>query len=221
MNPETLADEANTEAAGLALLAASVVVSTPAEYEAAGLQLAAAKKALKNVEAMERTVTAPLNAAMKAARELFAPAKLKIHHAIGLFSEPMEAYQLALRKAQREAEEAQKRAEAEALERAHAAKARAAESASPIDRMMAEEEAEEALASLRENAKMELPKAQAKGTASRSSWHVEITDVSLLPREFMVPDEKKLNSIASALKDKAPDIPGVRWVETVKVYGRG
>lgn len=43
----------------------------------------------------------------------------------------------------------------------------------------------------------------------RERWVIEITDVALIPREYMVPDEKKLAAMARALKG-AFKVPGVR-----------
>lgn len=48
------------------------------------------------------------------------------------------------------------------------------------------------------------------GTGTRDNWKYEITDVGLLPREYMVPDTAMLNMIAKKHHDAKP-IPGVRF----------
>jgi len=52
---------------------------------------------------------------------------------------------------------------------------------------------------------------RAPGSHQVTRWHAEITDVSLVPREFMVPDMAALNALAKTQKG-ALDLPGVRSV---------
>jgi hypothetical protein len=48
------------------------------------------------------------------------------------------------------------------------------------------------------------------GVASQQTWKFRITDVSLIPREYMVPDEKTIGQIGRAMKEKA-NIPGIQF----------
>jgi hypothetical protein len=59
------------------------------------------------------------------------------------------------------------------------------------------------------------------GTGLRACWTYEITDVSLLPREYMVPDTAMLNMIAKKHHDAKP-IPGVRFFDDpgIATYAR-
>ena len=52
---------------------------------------------------------------------------------------------------------------------------------------------------------------RAPGSHQVTRWHAEITDVSLVPREFLVPDMAALNALAKTRKG-ALDLPGVRSV---------
>lgn len=53
----------------------------------------------------------------------------------------------------------------------------------------------------------------AKGGTTRTTWKFDITDESLLPREFLMPDDKAIRAYINAKKDRA-QIPGVRiWSE--------
>jgi len=52
---------------------------------------------------------------------------------------------------------------------------------------------------------------RAPGSHQVTRWHAEITDVSLVPREFMAPDMAALNALAKTQKG-ALDLPGVRSV---------
>ena len=49
---------------------------------------------------------------------------------------------------------------------------------------------------------------KAEGVSSSQVWKFRITNVDLIPREYMVPDEKAIGQIARALKNKT-NIPGV------------
>jgi hypothetical protein len=50
-----------------------------------------------------------------------------------------------------------------------------------------------------------------KGRTSRQNWSFEITDVSAIPREYMIPDQKRLDALARTEKSKL-SIPGGRPV---------
>ena len=46
------------------------------------------------------------------------------------------------------------------------------------------------------------------GVAMRESWHFEIVDADLLPRDYMVPDEKAIGQVVRGLKGQTA-IPGI------------
>lgn len=49
---------------------------------------------------------------------------------------------------------------------------------------------------------------QAAGISSRKTWTFRITDINLVPREYLIVDEKAVGQVVRALKDKAR-IPGI------------
>lgn len=55
-----------------------------------------------------------------------------------------------------------------------------------------------------------LPKCvpQVQGISSRQTWSFRVTDINLVPRKYLVVDEKTVGGIARALKDKT-EIPGI------------
>lgn len=58
------------------------------------------------------------------------------------------------------------------------------------------------------------------GVQFRDNWKAEVMDPMAIPREYLIPDEKKLSAVAKALKGDAK-VPGVRfWCEKVVVAGR-
>jgi len=63
--------------------------------------------------------------------------------------------------------------------------------------------------------------AKADGVNLRDNWTFEIVDESLIPREFLKPDEVKIRSVVIAQKDKT-NIPGIRAVNRpIIVKARG
>lgn len=57
-----------------------------------------------------------------------------------------------------------------------------------------------------------------EGISTRSLWKFRIDDEAKIPREYLVPDEKKIGQIARALKDKT-SIPGVIvWEEKIAAF---
>ena len=220
MSDMQLAEQANSTALEIASAVSVLAVTDAAGYEAAGAQLSTAKTSLKRVEELEKKVTTPLNQALKAARDLFAPAKTRIKEAIAQIERPMAAYKLAEAQAIREAEAEAEARRKDAIAQAHEAMARAENAADPVDAMLAQEDAEAALNTLRCPNTEPAVKARAAGTAARSYWRAEVFDATLLPREYMLPDLSKLNSIASSLKENAPEIPGVRWMQEFRIVGR-
>ena len=57
------------------------------------------------------------------------------------------------------------------------------------------------------------------GTFNRVTWHAEVTDASKLPREYLMPDEKKLDRVATALQADF-NIPGARAVSSATTVNR-
>jgi len=63
--------------------------------------------------------------------------------------------------------------------------------------------------------------AKADGVNLRDNWTFEIVDESLIPREYLIPDEVKIRKVVVALKDKT-NIPGVKAINRpIIVKARG
>jgi hypothetical protein len=124
-------------------------------------------------------------------------------------------YLAAERKKKEDAERA--RAEAESKVRAEAekavAKAKAAEAKG--DTAKADQIMDKALAKVDgiRNAAPIVPDAPDTGLSLRREWKFVVTDASLLPAEYLMPDEKKIGRIVRASEGKLA-IPGVKvWSE--------
>lgn len=63
----------------------------------------------------------------------------------------------------------------------------------------------------------EIPKVE--GLSVRRPWKGEVVDASLLPREYLMPDEKKINAVVRALGERAV-IPGVKIYQESITVGR-
>ena len=55
-----------------------------------------------------------------------------------------------------------------------------------------------------------------EGQVSRANWKFEITDATLLPRDYLMPDEKTIGAMVRARKGETV-IPGVRVYPDFKV----
>jgi len=63
----------------------------------------------------------------------------------------------------------------------------------------------------------EIPKMA--GISFTEVWHFEIVDVKQIPRDYMIPDERKIQGVVKALKDKT-SIPGIRVYSDQQVGAR-
>lgn len=52
---------------------------------------------------------------------------------------------------------------------------------------------------------------KAEGVSFREDWGFEIEDAALIPREYLIPDEKKIGALVRALKEQTR-IPGVKVI---------
>lgn len=198
-NADLLARISNVAAIG------DVVVSSDADLEAAAAQLRDVKALQKDADAAQKAVTQPLEQQKKAAIAWFRDRIVsKLEGAESRLKRGILAYQQEqerIRREQQRAAEEAARKERERLER-QAAKAEAAGRAEKAEQLA--ERAQTVVAPVIDTAP---PKVA--GVSTRETWRFEITDQGVLPREYLVPDEKKIGAVVRALKGDAA-IPGVR-----------
>ena len=112
--------------------------------------------------------------------------------------------------ARRQAEELARKAAAETNAKKRAeAEAAAAKAQAEADKAAAKAE-ERAVEAATIVAPTVAPVEVAKGSAVVVRWYCEVTDVNLIPREYMIPDMKLLNGLATKMKDQVK-IPGVAF----------
>lgn len=198
-NADLLARISNVAAIG------DLVVTSDADLEAAAAQLRDVKALQKDADAAQKAVTQPLEQQKKAAIAWFRDRIVsKLEGAESRLKRGILAYQQEqerIRREQQRAAEEAARKERERLER-QAAKAEAAGKADKAEELA--ERAQTVVAPVVDTAP---PKVA--GVSTREVWRFEITDPAALPREYLVPDEKKIGAVVRALKGDAV-IPGVR-----------
>lgn len=165
-------------------------VVTGEQIELASAVLLDVKGEYKRLDERQKAITAPLNAALKGVRDLFRPALSALEEAEVLLKAKIAQAQLAIAEANRRAMEQTQAA-------LHAGDVRAASVASS------------AIVST------EAP----KGLSYRDAWTYRVVDASKLPRDFLMPDVKKIAAHVKANGDKRP-IPGVEVVKDVQVVAR-
>lgn len=186
-------------------------ITTVQQYEDSAGMLRKIKAGQKRLEELRTSVTAPLNAALRAANDLFrGPAEklAQVERAIkGEITRYADEQEQIRREEQRKADEAARRErERLAAQAARAAAAGKVEKAADL-----EQRAETVVAPtiVREPPRV-------AGIATREVWHFEITDPSKINAAFLMPDEKKIRAQVQALKGEAAALigAGVRvWSE--------
>lgn len=139
---------------------------------------------------------------------------------------PLEAAQKALARQcgeytaakEREAEQARRAAEAEARKREE--ERRLAEAAE-LERQGRRDEAEAVIDReiITPSVRIDPTVPKVSGVRKTTTWRAEVYDLTMVPRKYMVPDQKQLDAIARATKGPSP-IPGVRFtpVESSAIY---
>jgi len=203
-------------------------IVTAEGYGGAADQLKAIKSKTKELDELRKSLTKPLDESKKRIMEFFkkplaflAMAEASIKSAILKWQEEQESIRRAeedkIRKAQqKEAEELQRRAREEE-EKANRFKTEKAKEA-------AQARAEELKAKAAQTAAV-VPVVQSKvekvaGIATKTIWKFRITDLSQLPKEYMLPNEKLLGEVARSTKGSL-EVPGIEFYsENILAAGR-
>lgn len=183
-------------------------------YERGAEVLRSIKTMYNEVETKRKSITSPLDQAKRQVMDLFRPFTDSLASAERTLKKRMIGWkneqERIAREEQRKAEEAARK-ERERLER-QAAKAEAEGRAARAE-------------VLRDRAEFTVPAAPApatpkvSGIADRKVWRFEIVDAAKLPREYLVPDEKRIGGVVRALKGDT-NIPGVRVYEEAVLGAR-
>lgn len=162
-------------------------VQTPEQINIAGEILVDVKGRFKQLEERLQEITKPLNAALKSTRDLFRPAMSAYEEAEVILKQKIAHAHLAIAEANRLAMLAAQAQMAQG--NVHAA---ALAATSMVERPTTE------------------------GVRTRESYGYRIVNALLVPREFLVVDDKKIKAHIAAHGDKNP-IPGVVVEKTMQV----
>lgn len=121
------------------------------------------------------------------------------------------------------AEQERQRREAEAAAQAEAQRQAEAEQAAQVEALEAAGQQEEAqavaAAPVQAPIVIAAPVAKPAGVSTVETWHYQIVDSGKLPREYMMPDEKKIGQVVRAMKGQT-NIAGVKVYCTNEVRTR-
>lgn len=211
---EPIRTEEAQEALGFAEVmvkeAADITIKTQEHYEGAAVTLKAVKAKYKEVEGKRKEITKPLDVARKAVMDLFRKPLELLASAEKAIKKPMIDYDTAQERIRKEKEdrlriaaEKEEKRKKDALE----ARAKKAEEAGKLEKAEElREKKEDVVVEAQVLAEPEKP----AGVSYKTTWFAVVTDEKLIPREYLVPDMKVLNKLASAWKD-TKKIPGVEF----------
>jgi uncharacterized UPF0146 family protein len=180
-------------AIAIAQNAQQIVINNDDEYQAVGNVLLEVSAKIKLVDKKRKELTQPLNKVIRDINAFFKPSLDSYKNAEANLKRAMSVFNM------RAAAERQK-----AL----------AETAEPV-----RTRDQQGFTALMQTANAHA-EPEAAGTHTRDVWKFEVEDLSKVPREFLVLDEKKVRAHVQALKENAR-IPGVKIWKDVTIVARG
>lgn len=169
------------------------------------------KKRLKALEDMRKSLTRPLDESKSRIMDFFRKPEEQLKAAVTLIDRALLAYDAEVRRIQEE--ERQRAEEAEAARIAEEAKALQVKAVAALavgDERKAERLVEKMMDVEAQPVAVRMAEIKHIGVSVKERWKARVVNVKLLPREYMIPDEKQLAAIATATKGKT-EIPGVEF----------
>ena len=192
----------------------AVAIKNDASYRDAAEYLIQVKGFRKRVEEVFGPIVKSSHAAWKAACDLRKKADSPLDQAETILQPALDKFRRA-----QEAIRAEKEAKLQAEARKRAEDERLA-AAIEADKNGKSEEAEALIQAPVQAPVVVLPKATPKveGASVRRTWKARVTNAYLIPREYLMVDEAKLNSVAKALKEGF-SVPGAEAFFEDKIAG--
>lgn len=195
-----VADAAKQEAEVLLSMAEMFKINSHEDFLGANQELIILSKKEKAYEAQRKEMKAPIIEAGRKVDDFFKPAIDLLSKARGIIKDQMIVWQREQERIRKEIEE---KARIE-LEKAERARIKAIEKGDVTKVAKLEEKVASIAATVSEAP--EAPKA--KGFYITEIWSANVVDVSKVPREYMIPDQARLDDMAKAHKENL-SIPGV------------
>lgn len=199
------AETALTEANAVLDSAKSVVIKTPEQANQAGDWRNKIKAKLKQLDAERKELTKPLDEVKARIMDKYRPAMERLEEAYKLFDRVLVVY---LNEQERIRQEQQRKLDEEAERKRKVAEAKAAEFAAKGNEKKAEEWADKAETTV---APVVAAAPKVEGMSFRDDWDFEIINSTIIPHQFLVPDESAIRQYVKATKGKSP-IEGVRII---------
>ena len=213
---EKITSEAISKALTVPEAARAVLITNNTTYQQACSILLIVKDLRKEIENVFKPMKKKLDAAKKEILEQERKADLPLQEAEAFLKPQISKYiaeqEIIKRKEEeRLREEARKRDEEERLKEALA-----------LEREGLKEEAKELIAEPVYVAPIVLPEFTPKisGISTQKRWTFRIVDVTKIPHQYLIPDEKAIRQVVRALRNKA-NIPGIEvYSEDIVMAGR-
>lgn len=192
-SPEALAERETAEAEAVLEQLEGYTIDTQEDLDFAAEVIAEVKGKWKALDEAEKAITKPMNAALKAARDLFRKPK-------GFYAQIEKTLKDSVKTWHLEEEARHKQAMLDAAE-AHEAGD--------------EQGRQQALARVG-------TVAQVDGLRAYTKYQAVIEDESLIPREYLMPNMKLIKEAGSHARseEQLPKIPGIKWVPDAVVSSR-
>jgi len=210
--PTQEANQAKAEAEVILSISQAFTVTTHEEFVGANAELQSIKKKSKEIEAKRQELKAPILEAGRKVDDLFKPALAVLAAAEDAIKKQMIAWQ---REQERIRWDAEEKARIE-MERAERARLKAIERGDVTKVAKLEEKVASIAATVSEAPQV----AKVKGFSIVEIWSAQVVDVSKVPREYMIPDQARLDGLAKAHKENL-SIPGVLAVKRDSAASRG
>jgi hypothetical protein len=194
--------------------ASALVIRTQKDFETAGSLRMKIKGKIKELDEKRKSITVPLDIAKKNIMALFNPIIDRLNNGIEIIDQGVIIFS---DEQDRKARELQAKADQEArLAREKAeARARELEAQGKTERAQAMQAKADAVI-----APVIIPATpKVAGQGIREIWDFEIVESSLIPRQYLIPDDAMIRKIANATKGKL-DIPGIKIVSRKIVSGK-
>lgn len=191
-------------------LTTTFVIKAPEQMVEAGGLLQEIKTKLNLLEETRKSMTRPLDDSKKRIMDFFKKPVLMLQEAENSIKKAMLVYQQE-QELKRQAEEKKLReaaAKEEAKQKA-ALEKKAAAAAAKGNLEKAEELKQQAAEVFVPAPVLAKEEVKVEGVSTRTVWTYEITDVNSIPRDYMIPDEKKIGAMVKA-SGGTLTIPGIR-----------
>lgn len=203
--------KATTEAETMMTRYSVLQIKAQPDFDEAGEILKRIKAKAAEIEELQKSITRPMNEALKRIRDVFRRpldyldrAENAVRKARLIFQQDQEAKRLEAEAKLRELARKEEEKKRKALE----TRALKAEEKGDIEK--AEELREKKAEVFVPAPIVESQVERTKGIGMRKDWKARIIDPMLIPREFLCVDEKKLNQYARTMKDSAK-VSGVEF----------